>query len=142
VSPVPLCLTADGLGPPEGADDGLVGDGVGRCVGRGFGEPVAGGFDLGGTLLGGGVSEAPPWIVSTVPPGSKVIWLVHGPAGAARVAVAVTVRDCLASKVPELWLSAIHEFCVVAVHEIDAEPLLRSRIVTVFGSLECWLTLT
>jgi hypothetical protein len=60
---------------------------------------VDGGGVVGGAVLGGGV-VAPPRIVSTVPPGANVTRLVHDPAGAADVAVAVMTMDCPAPKVP------------------------------------------
>jgi hypothetical protein len=139
---LPLWRTADGLGPlPVGVDDGPLG--VGPEVepeGVGDGGEVEGGGVVGGALLGGGA--VPPRIVSTVPPGENVTWLVHCPAGAADVAVAVMTTDWPAPKVPEVWLSAIHESCAFADQGMDTGPVLRRRIEMVFGSPERWLTLT
>jgi hypothetical protein len=44
--------------------------------------------------------------------------------------------------VPDRWLSTIHGSRAVALHAIGAFPMLRSRIVTLFGSASRWLTLT
>jgi hypothetical protein len=100
----PLWRTADGLGaPPLGEDDGPLGVGLGsepEGVGDGDGGAVDGGGVVGGAVLGGGV--VPPRIVSTVPPGANVTWLLHCPAGAADVAVAVMTMDWPAPKVPDV----------------------------------------
>jgi hypothetical protein len=45
--------------------------------------------------------EDPPCSVTTAPPGEKVIVLVHCPAGAAFVAVAVMAWECPPASVPE-----------------------------------------
>jgi hypothetical protein len=97
-----LWRTADGLGaPPLGVDEGRLGDGPGvEPEGVGDGGDVEGGGVVGGAVLGGGV--VPPRIVSTVPPGANVTWLVHCPAGAADVAVAVMTVDWPAPKVPDV----------------------------------------
>lgn len=99
---LPLWRTADGLAaPPLGVDDGPldVGPGV-EPEGDGDGGALDGGGVVGGAVLGGGA--VPPRMVSTVPPGANVTWLVHCPAGAADVADAVMTTDWPASKVPEV----------------------------------------
>lgn len=94
--------TADGpiprieaLGVGGGVDDGPVGGLLG--VEPGDDPPEAGG--LAGALEG---FEDPPCSVTTAPPGEKVIVLVHCPAGAALVAVAMIACDCPPPSVPEL----------------------------------------
>jgi hypothetical protein len=139
----PLWWTADGLAAaPVGVADGPLGVGPGfEPEGVGDGGDVDGGGVVGGAVLGGGVVE-PPRMVSTAPPGANVTWLVHGPAGAAELAVAVMTMDWPAPRVPEVWLSAIHESCELAAHGMGTGPVLRNRITMVFGSPERWLTLT
>ena len=75
-------------------------------VGSPEGELETGGALLGGVVLGGaelaGGGVTPPCRVTTEAPGEKVTELVHCPAGAALVAVAVIATDCPAARVPEL----------------------------------------
>ena len=91
--------------------------------------PDAGG--LAGALEG---FEDPPCNVTTAPPGEKVIALVHCPAGAALVAVAVMACDRPAARMPELGFSTIHESCDAACQAIGVLPELRNTMVTLFGS--------
>jgi hypothetical protein len=80
-----------------------VGVGVGVVDGGGLdGVLEAGGAVLGGAEPVGGVAVEPPCRVTTTPPGAKVTVLVHCPAGAALVAVAVTAADRPGASVPEL----------------------------------------
>ena len=51
------------------------------------------------------------------------------------------VRLAPPARVPELWLRLIQESCGRALHEIAAVPELRSKIETLSGSAERWLTL-
>lgn len=122
---------ADGPGPCT--DEPGAGDAVAPVDGApGVAEPVAppevGFVDA----LDG--AEYPPCSVTTAPPGEKVTVLVHSPAGAALVAVAVMASDWPPASVPELWLSVIHESCVTACQAIGVLPELRSTIATLFGS--------
>jgi len=99
---VPLLWRTDvGLGAPPLAENvEPVGVGVGSP-----GDEDRGGVgeaDGGGVVLGGGVVAVPPRIVTTVPPGANAMRLVHWPAGAALVALAVMVWDCPAPRVPTL----------------------------------------
>jgi hypothetical protein len=93
--------TADGPTPP--AEE--LGVGVGGGVDPPDGPP--GGVEPDDPPDEGGLEGAPegladpPCSVTTAPPGEKVIVLVHCPAGAALVAVAVMACDCPPPSVPE-----------------------------------------
>ena len=113
-------------------------------------DPVGGGEDAdpegadepddGGAPVGAAADC--PVSVTTSPPGEKVTLLVHWPGGAAAVALAVTSVSCPAASVPEDWLSVIHGSAACADQATGAVPVLRIRIVTLFGSPSRWLTLT
>jgi hypothetical protein len=84
----------------------------------------------------------PPCSVTTIPPGMNTICADHCPLGAPLVAVAVTFMLCPAASVPELRLSASQDTVGEADQFRGPDPVLRSRICTLFGSAARWLTLT
>lgn len=115
----------------------------GVVVGAAVGGVVVVGVVVGG-LVGevGGAVGVPPCRTTTWFPGAKLTWLVHNPAGAAELASAVIVTLPPPGILPELWLKVIQELCGTALHEIGALPELRSKMATLSGSAERWLTLT
>lgn len=133
-----------------------VGDALGDAVvlggvlegGAVVGGAVVGGAVVVGGLVGevgsvvGGAVGIPPCRTTTWFPGAKLTSLVHSPAGAVEPASAVIVTLPPPGIFPELWLKVIQEFCETALHEIGAVPELRSRMETLSGSAERWLTLT